>query len=104
MSNEYSTGMIRTTLAAMPRRPVVLAAQATLLTGAAVAGGIVAVGRCLLAVRGCLRSRTGRNRGALLTGTDKILGPLPSVWDVQRRPDPPQRPFCGHKLSQTLMR
>ena len=33
---------------------------------------------------GCLRSRTGRNRGALLTRTDKILGPLPSVWDVQR--------------------
>lgn len=33
MSNEYSTGMIRTTLTAMPRRLVVLAAKATLLTG-----------------------------------------------------------------------
>src|SRR5260370_42026741 len=27
----------------------------------------------------------GRNRGALLTRTGEILGPLPSVWDVQRR-------------------
>ena len=57
MSNEYSAGMIRTTLTAMPRRLVVLAAKATLLTGAAVAGGIVAVGGCLLAGRLILPSK-----------------------------------------------
>src|SRR5262249_7779143 len=55
--NEYSTGMIRTTLTAMPRRLVVLAAKATLLTGAAVAGGIVAVGGGLLAGRLILPSQ-----------------------------------------------
>ena len=57
MSNEYSTGMIRTTLTAAPRRLVVLAAKATLLTGAAVAGGIVAVSGCLVAGRLILPSK-----------------------------------------------
>jgi len=51
VSNEYSTGMIRITLAAMPRRLAVLAAKATLITGLVVAASAVAVLACLLAGR-----------------------------------------------------
>jgi ABC-2 type transport system permease protein len=40
---EYGTGMIRTTLAAMPRRTAVLAAKATAVAGLALAAGSVAV-------------------------------------------------------------
>ena len=43
IGGEYSTGMIRTTLGAMPRRWSVLAAKATLVAGAAAAVGVVAV-------------------------------------------------------------
>jgi ABC-2 type transport system permease protein len=43
IGGEYGTGMIRTTLAAMPRRTVVLAAKATVLTGVTLAAGTVAV-------------------------------------------------------------
>jgi len=41
--NEYSTGMIRVTLAAMPRRPMVLAAKASVVTGLVLVAGIFAV-------------------------------------------------------------
>jgi ABC-2 type transport system permease protein len=41
--NEYSTGMIRLTLAAMPRRPRVLAAKATVVTGLVLVAGAFAV-------------------------------------------------------------
>jgi ABC-2 type transport system permease protein len=51
ISNEYSTGMIRITLAAMPRRLAVLAAKATLLTGLVLAVSAVAVLACVLAGR-----------------------------------------------------
>jgi len=51
MSSEYSSGMIRVTLAAMPRRPVLLAAKAAVLTGVVLAAGAVAVGVSLLAGR-----------------------------------------------------
>ena len=51
ISSEYSTGMIRTTFIAMPRRSAVLAAKATLLTGLVLASGAVAVLGCLLAGR-----------------------------------------------------
>jgi ABC-2 type transport system permease protein len=54
ISSEYSTGMIRVTLAAMPRRATVLAAKAAVLTGpvlvaatAAVLGSVLA-GRLIL--------------------------------------------------------
>ncbi|WP_042392064.1 ABC transporter permease [Streptacidiphilus carbonis] len=48
MSGEYSTGMIRTTLGAMPRRWTVLAAKATLVAGAAaLAGGVAVLGSLL---------------------------------------------------------
>ncbi|WP_049574208.1 ABC transporter permease subunit [Nonomuraea sp. SBT364] len=43
ISGEYGTGMIRTTLTAMPRRGGVLAAKAALLTGLTLAAGTVAV-------------------------------------------------------------
>ena len=43
VSNEYSTGMIRVTLAAMPRRLTVLAAKASLVVGLVLAAGAVAV-------------------------------------------------------------
>jgi ABC-2 type transport system permease protein len=49
ISGEYSTGMIRVTLAAMPGRPTVLAAKAAILTGLVLAAGAVAVLGCLLA-------------------------------------------------------
>jgi ABC-2 type transport system permease protein len=51
ISGEYGTGMIRTTLAAMPRRATVLAAKATLLTGVVLAAGALAVFACVLAGR-----------------------------------------------------
>jgi ABC-2 type transport system permease protein len=51
ISTEYSTGMIRTTLAAMPRRTAVLAAKAAVVTGLILAAGTVAVLGCLLAGR-----------------------------------------------------
>jgi len=51
ISNEYSTGMIRTTLAAMPRRLSVLAAKAAVVTGLILATGTVAVLGSLLAGR-----------------------------------------------------
>jgi ABC-2 type transport system permease protein len=47
--NEYSTGMIRVTFAAMPRREVVFAAKAILVTGLVLAAGAVAVFGSVLA-------------------------------------------------------
>jgi len=43
ISGEFGTGLIRTTLAAMPNRIAVLAAKAVLLTGLTLAGGGLAV-------------------------------------------------------------
>jgi ABC-2 type transport system permease protein len=57
ISGEYGTGMIRTTLAAMPRRATVLAAKAALAAGVGLATGIVAVPASLLAGRLILPSR-----------------------------------------------
>jgi ABC-2 type transport system permease protein len=51
ISGEYHTGMIRTTLAAMPRRTTVLAAKAATLVGVVLAAGTIAVAGCLLAGR-----------------------------------------------------
>lgn len=51
ISGEYSTGMIRITLTAMPRRAAVLAAKAVILTGAVTAAGTIAVLGSLLAGR-----------------------------------------------------
>ena len=54
ISNEYSTGMMCTTLTAMPHRLVVLGAKAAALTGLVAVGGVVAVGGSLLAGRAIL--------------------------------------------------
>jgi ABC-2 type transport system permease protein len=51
VSGEYSTGMIRITLTAMPRRLTVLAAKATLITGLVLAVSAAAVLACVLAGR-----------------------------------------------------
>lgn len=51
ISNEYSTGMMGVTLAALPRRLLVLAAKATMVTGLVAASGVVAVGGSLLVGR-----------------------------------------------------
>jgi ABC-2 type transport system permease protein len=49
VSSEYGTGMIRTTLAAMPRRIEVLTAKAVLTAGLVLAAGAVAVAISVLA-------------------------------------------------------
>jgi ABC-2 type transport system permease protein len=51
ISEEYATGMIRVTLAAVPRRLVLLAAKAANLAGLALLAGLLAVTGCLLAGR-----------------------------------------------------
>jgi ABC-2 type transport system permease protein len=51
VSTEYSTGMIRTTLAAMPRRTTVLAAKAVLVTSLMLVAGTFAILGSLLAGR-----------------------------------------------------
>ena len=51
ISGEYSTGMIRVTLTAMPRRLTVLAAKAALITGLVLAVSAMAVLACVLAGR-----------------------------------------------------
>jgi ABC-2 type transport system permease protein len=54
IGGEYTTGMLRVTLAAMPRRLTVLAAKAAVLTGVVTAAATVAVGGSLLAGRALL--------------------------------------------------
>jgi ABC-2 type transport system permease protein len=51
VGGEYSTGMIRTSLAAMPRRATMLAAKAAVLTGSVLAAGVLAVLGSVLAGR-----------------------------------------------------
>ncbi|HXB48775.1 MAG TPA: ABC transporter permease [Streptosporangiaceae bacterium] len=51
ISGEYSTGMIHTTFTAMPRRWMVLAAKAAVLTGVVLAPAVVAVAGSLAAGR-----------------------------------------------------
>ena len=51
IGTEYSTGMIRITLAAMPRRPIVLAAKGAIVGGLVLADGSIAVLGCVLVGR-----------------------------------------------------
>jgi ABC-2 type transport system permease protein len=51
ISDEYGTGMIRVTLTAMPRRPLMLAAKAAILTALVLVAGTIAVSGSLLAGR-----------------------------------------------------
>jgi ABC-2 type transport system permease protein len=57
ISNEYSTGMIRLTLAAMPRRLTVLAAKAALVVGLVLSAATLAVLACVLLGRLILPGR-----------------------------------------------
>jgi ABC-2 type transport system permease protein len=57
VGSEYSTGTIRATLTALPRRPAVLAAKAVIVGGITLAAGTVAVLGCLLAGRFVLPGR-----------------------------------------------
>ena len=89
ISNEYSTGMIRVTLTAMPRRHTVLAAKAALVGGLALAAGAVAVLASVLAGRLILPGRgfTPENGYQLLS-----LGNGPDL-----------RAACGSVLYLTLI-
>ncbi len=75
VGGEYSTGMIRLTLAAMPRRLTVLSAKAAVLTGCVTAAGVVAVlgsmlaGRLILPGRG-LSAANGYSLLSLANGPD----------------------------------
>jgi ABC-2 type transport system permease protein len=51
ISSEYTTGMIRVTLTAIPRRAAVLAAKATVVTASVLVAGTITVLGCLLAGR-----------------------------------------------------
>ena len=75
ISNEYSTGMIRVTLAAMPRRTVVLAAKAVVLSSLVLAAGVLAVAGSLLAGRLILPGHgfTPAHGFALLSPTPSVL-------------------------------
>jgi ABC-2 type transport system permease protein len=71
---EYSSGMIRVTLAAVPRRPVVLAAKAVVLSGLVLGAGTIAVlisliaGRLILPGRGFIAAH-GYQMLSLTDGT-----------------------------------
>lgn len=57
VTGEYGTGMIRVTLAAVPRRGIVLAAKAAIVTGLVLGAGMVAVLASMLAGRLILPGR-----------------------------------------------
>ena len=98
VSSEYSTGMIRTTLTAMPRRAVALAAKAAVVTGVVLAAGTVAPsGRCWPDGSSCPATASPRrtafcrcpSRRADAAGRSR-LGPVPG-------PDRPAQPRPGHR-------
>lgn len=65
VAEEYGTGMVRTTFAAMPRRLTVLAAKATTVAVLTLGTGAVAVVGSLLAGRAALPGDTGAGPGAV---------------------------------------
>ena len=76
ISNEYSTGMIKVTLAAVPRRGQMLAAKAILVTGLVLVAGTVAALGSLLAGRLMLPGRgftAARGFLALSLGNGPVL-------------------------------
>jgi hypothetical protein len=81
MTSEYSSGMIRSTLAAIPRRPLVLAGKAVVFGGVALAVGEVASFASFLAGSAALRhgipaptlSQPGVLRAVILSGTGFCL-------------------------------
>ncbi|MEU0478997.1 ABC transporter permease [Streptosporangium sp. NPDC006013] len=79
ISGEFSTGMIHTTLAAMPGRITVLAAKAVILTGLTVAAGSVAVLASALAGRRILLDNGFTPELLALTGEPMLRAALGSV-------------------------
>ena len=76
VSGEYSTGMIRLTLTAMPRRWQVLAAKATVVSGATLAAAAIAVLASLFAGRLLMYGQgisPVRGYEALTLGTGPVL-------------------------------
>jgi ABC-2 type transport system permease protein len=51
VSGEYGTGMIRTTMMAMPRRHTILTAKALVVTGVVLVAGALAIAGCVVAGR-----------------------------------------------------
>lgn len=68
VAEEYGTGMVRTTFAAMPRRIIVLAAKATTVAALTAVAGAVAVAGSLLAGRAALPAGSGSVLGAITHG------------------------------------
>jgi ABC-2 type transport system permease protein len=89
VSSEYSTGMIRVTLAAMPRRATVLAAKAAVLTGPVLVAGAVAVLGSVLAGR------------LILPGHG--IGPAHGYPDLSLASGPVLRAAAGSVLYLTLI-
>jgi ABC-2 type transport system permease protein len=89
VSSEYSTGMIRVTLAAMPRRAAMLAAKAAVLTGPVLVAGAVAVLGSLLAGR------------LILPGHG--IGPAHGYPDLSLASGPVLRAAVGSVLYLTLI-
>ena len=80
ISAEYGTGMIRVTLAAMPRRTAVLAAKAATVTAVVLVAGALAVAGSMLAGRLIL---PGHGFPALRWPTGRCSAPRPgrrSTW------------------------
>ena len=89
VSSEYSTGMIRVTLAAMPRRATMLAAKAAVLTGPVLVAGAVAVLGSVLAGR------------LILPGHG--MGPAHGYPDLSLASGPVLRAAVGSVLYLTLI-
>ena len=89
VSSEYSTGMIRVTLAAMPRRATMLTAKAAVLTGPVLATGALAVAGSVLAGR------------LILPGHG--IGPAHSYPDLSLASGPVLRAAAGSVLYLTLI-
>jgi ABC-2 type transport system permease protein len=66
VSGEYSTGMVRVSLAAMPRRTVGLAARAAIVTGLLLIAATIAVAGSLLAGRLILSGQAWPGHGPVL--------------------------------------
>jgi ABC-2 type transport system permease protein len=76
ISSEYSNGMIRVTLTAIPRRTAVLAAKAAILSGVVLAAGVIAMLGSLLAGRLLLPGNgftTAHGYPALSLGNGPVL-------------------------------
>ena len=100
ISGEYSTGMIRTTLTAMPRRATVLAAKAAVVTGLVLAAGTIAVLGSLLAGRLILPGHgftAAHGYPALSLGDGPVLRAAAGLGALPG-PDRPAQPRRRHRV------